>query len=170
MSLRWSECLRTLGRLRCPLDRDPDTVHGHFLQNLNLDPHWRRRCSYFSTHRWCVLVWFCYSLTSGMIPGQPVSDRPSPSMLLCRSLSSSHCPDFHSGGSLKFKLDALGDHVTSCSTHSGTKKTHDWVVEQLADLFCTTMEVTSPRVTRSNNEFRSTMSSGHDVSDSPQKP
>ena len=35
----------------------------------------------------------------------------------------------------KFKLDDLGDHVSACTVHSGVKKTHDWVVEELADLF-----------------------------------
>ncbi len=34
-------------------------------------------------------------------------------------------------GYRKFQLDELGDHLCTCTTHSGTKKTHDWVVELL---------------------------------------
>ncbi len=29
----------------------------------------------------------------------------------------------------------LGDHLCTCTTHSGAKKAHDWMVDQLADLF-----------------------------------
>jgi hypothetical protein len=31
----------------------------------------------------------------------------------------------------KFQLDPLGDHLNSCVTHSGAKKTHDWMVDQI---------------------------------------
>ncbi len=41
-------------------------------------------------------------------------------------------------GCRKFQVDALGDHLCTCTTHSGVKKAHDWVVDQLADLFRTT--------------------------------
>jgi hypothetical protein len=41
-------------------------------------------------------------------------------------------------GCKKFQLDALGDHLCTCTTHSGAKKAHDWVVDQLSDLFLTT--------------------------------
>ena len=44
-------------------------------------------------------------------------------------------------GCKKFVLDALGDHVATCTAHSGAKKAHDWAVEQLADLFRKTSEV-----------------------------
>ena len=37
-------------------------------------------------------------------------------------------------GCRKFQLDALGDHLCPCNTHSGGKKAHDWVVDQLADI------------------------------------
>ena len=40
-------------------------------------------------------------------------------------------------GCKKFAIDALGDHVSTCTAHSGAKKAHDWAVEQLADLFRT---------------------------------
>ena len=41
----------------------------------------------------------------------------------------------------KFQVDTLGDHLSTCTTHSGTKKAHDWVIDQLADLFHTTHKV-----------------------------
>jgi hypothetical protein len=41
-------------------------------------------------------------------------------------------------GCRKFKIDTLGDHLCSCTAHSGVKKAHDWSVDQLADLFRTT--------------------------------
>jgi hypothetical protein len=36
-------------------------------------------------------------------------------------------------GSRKFQLDAMGDHLCTCTVHSGVKKAHDWVVDQLVD-------------------------------------
>jgi hypothetical protein len=47
-------------------------------------------------------------------------------------------------GSKKFALDALGDHVITCTVHSGTKKSHDWSVEQTTDLFRTRHKVKTP--------------------------
>jgi hypothetical protein len=44
-------------------------------------------------------------------------------------------------GCRKFKIDALGDHLCTCMSHSGAKKAHDWAVDQLADLFRTTHKV-----------------------------
>ncbi len=41
---------------------------------------------------------------------------------------------FVSCGCKKFKVDTLGDHFSTCTTHSGAKKSHDWVVGQLDDL------------------------------------
>ena len=35
-------------------------------------------------------------------------------------------------GCQKFAIDALGDHVSTCTAHSGAKKAHDWAVDQLA--------------------------------------
>ena len=35
----------------------------------------------------------------------------------------------------KLALDDLGDHVSTCTAHSGAKKAHDWAVEQITDLF-----------------------------------
>jgi hypothetical protein len=44
-------------------------------------------------------------------------------------------------GCSKFQIDALGDHLCTCTAHSGAKKAHDWAVDQLADLFRTTTKV-----------------------------
>jgi hypothetical protein len=40
-------------------------------------------------------------------------------------------------GRKKFRVDVLGDHLCTCTTHSVAKKAHDWVVNQLVDLFHT---------------------------------
>jgi hypothetical protein len=53
-------------------------------------------------------------------------------------------------GCRKFRLDAMGDHLCTCTPHSGAKRAHDWSVEQLADLFRTTHKVkTQQYVTKS---------------------
>jgi hypothetical protein len=39
-------------------------------------------------------------------------------------------------GFRKFPLDAMGDHLCTCTAHSGVKKAHDWTVEELVDLLC----------------------------------
>jgi hypothetical protein len=50
----------------------------------------------------------------------------------------------------KFQLDTMGDHLCTCTDHSGAKKAHDWAVEQMADLFRTTHKVkTQQHVTKS---------------------
>ena len=53
---------------------------------------------------------------------------------------------FSGGGCKKFVCDVLGDNVSTCTVHSGAKKAHDWSVEQLADLFCTTHRVKTKQV------------------------
>ena len=52
----------------------------------------------------------------------------------------------------KFTCDVLGDHVSTCTAHSGAKKAHDWAVEQLADLFCTTHRVKTQQVAKSRGQ------------------
>ena len=52
-------------------------------------------------------------------------------------------------GCRKFQLDEMGDHLCTCTTHLGTKKDHDWVAEQLADLFLTTHHTKTQHVTKS---------------------
>ncbi len=36
-------------------------------------------------------------------------------------------------GCRKFQLDSLGDHLYTCTAHSGAKKAHDWTVDPIAD-------------------------------------
>jgi hypothetical protein len=52
-------------------------------------------------------------------------------------------------GCRKFQLDPLGDHLNTCTTHSGAKKTHDWMVDQIADLFRTKHKVKTQQVIKS---------------------
>ena len=53
-------------------------------------------------------------------------------------------------GNRKFQPDVLGDHLCTCTAHSGAKKAHDWAIDQLADLFRTTHKVkTQQHVTKS---------------------
>jgi hypothetical protein len=51
-------------------------------------------------------------------------------------------------GGRKFQVDTLGDHLCTCVTHSGVKKVHDWVVDQLTDLFRTTHKVKTQQVVK----------------------
>ena len=52
-------------------------------------------------------------------------------------------------GYRKFQLDPLGDHLNTCTAHAGAKKAHDWMVDQLADLFRTTHKVKTQQVVKS---------------------
>jgi hypothetical protein len=52
-------------------------------------------------------------------------------------------------GCRKFQLDTMGDHLCTCTVHSGAKKAHDWVVDQLTDLFHTTHHTNTEHVTKS---------------------
>jgi len=47
----------------------------------------------------------------------------------------------------KFQIDPLGDHLSTCTTHSGVKKVHDWTVDQIPDLFHTTHKTKTRQVT-----------------------
>jgi hypothetical protein len=51
-------------------------------------------------------------------------------------------------GCRKFQIDVLVDHLCGCTVHSGAKKAHVWVVDQLADLFRTTHTVKTQHVTK----------------------
>ena len=55
-------------------------------------------------------------------------------------------------GCRKFRVDSLVDHLCTCTTHSGAKKAHDWVVDQLADLFRTTHKVKTQQVVKSRGQ------------------
>ena len=50
-------------------------------------------------------------------------------------------------------LDTLPDHVNTCTTHSGVKKTHDWEVESITDFFHTTHKVMTQQVVRSRGRL-----------------
>jgi len=55
-------------------------------------------------------------------------------------------------GCHKFKVDSLGDHLCTCTVHSGAKKVHEWAVGQLADLFRTTHTAKTQQVLRSRGQ------------------
>jgi len=59
---------------------------------------------------------------------------------------------FVSCGCKKFKVDTLGDHLSTCTGHSGVKKAHEWEVGQLADLFRTTHTSKTQQVVRSRGQ------------------
>jgi hypothetical protein len=54
----------------------------------------------------------------------------------------------------KFQVDTLGDHLCTCTTHSGAKKVHDWVVDQLGDLFFRTIhKVKTKQVVKRRGQY-----------------
>ncbi len=55
-------------------------------------------------------------------------------------------------GCRKFQIDPLGDHLFTCTAHSGAKKAHDWAVDQLADLIRTTHKVKTQQVVKSRGD------------------
>ena len=55
-------------------------------------------------------------------------------------------------GCRKFQIDPLGDHLSTCTAHSGAKKAHDWAVDQIADLFRTTHKVKTQQVIKSRGQ------------------
>ena len=56
-------------------------------------------------------------------------------------------------GCRKFRVDAMGDHLCTCTAHSGVKKAHDWEVDQLADLFRTTHKVKTQQVVKNRGQY-----------------
>jgi hypothetical protein len=56
-------------------------------------------------------------------------------------------------GCLQFKIDTLGDHLCTCTAHSGAKKAHDWVVGQLPDLFRPTHTAKTQQVVRRRGQY-----------------
>ena len=55
-------------------------------------------------------------------------------------------------GCKRFALDALGGHVSTCSSQSDAKKAHHWAVEQLAELLLNTAKVKTSHVARSRGQ------------------
>ena len=51
-------------------------------------------------------------------------------------------------GFRKFQIDPLGDLISTCNSHSGVKKAHDWAVDQVAALFRTTHRTKTQQVIR----------------------
>jgi hypothetical protein len=74
----------------------------------------------------------------GKIVGAQIPVIPEKSLVTC--------------GWRKFQLDPLGDHLNTCTTHSGAKKTHDWMVDQITDLFRTTHKVKTQQVIKSRGQ------------------
>jgi hypothetical protein len=56
-------------------------------------------------------------------------------------------------GCRKFQVDALGDHLCTCTAHSGAKKAHDWAVYQLPDLFRTTHKAKTHQVVKIRGQY-----------------
>ena len=50
-------------------------------------------------------------------------------------------------------VDTLGDHLCTCTSHLGTKKNHDWVVDQLPDLFRTTHKDKTHQVVKNRGQY-----------------
>jgi hypothetical protein len=84
---------------------------------------------------WSASLWETYFSTSmgGQIP--VIEENP---FVVC--------------GRRKFGIDALGDHLCTCTPHSGAKKAHDWEVDQLADLFRTTHKVKTQQVVKNRGQ------------------
>ena len=55
-------------------------------------------------------------------------------------------------GCKNFTIDSLGDHVSTCTDYSEAKKVHDWVVDQMTDLFRTTHKVKTQQVVRNRGQ------------------
>ena len=55
-------------------------------------------------------------------------------------------------GYRKFQLDVVGNHHIFCTSHWGVKKDHDWVVDQMTDLFHTTHKVKTQQVSKSRGQ------------------
>ncbi len=55
-------------------------------------------------------------------------------------------------GCRKFQIDTLGDHLCTCTAHSGAKKAQDWTVDQIADHFRTNPKVKTQQVARSRGQ------------------
>jgi hypothetical protein len=56
-------------------------------------------------------------------------------------------------GCRKFQPDVSCDHLCTCSVHSGVKKTHDWVVDQITDLFHTIHKVKTVQVVKTRGQY-----------------
>jgi hypothetical protein len=55
-------------------------------------------------------------------------------------------------GCKKFQIDSFVDHLCTCTSHSGDRKTHDCSTDQIADPFCRTNKVRTQQVARSRGQ------------------
>jgi hypothetical protein len=55
-------------------------------------------------------------------------------------------------GCRTFQLDPFGDHLNTCTAHSGVKTVHDWMVDQVPDFFRTTHKVKTQDVVKSRGQ------------------
>ena len=74
---------------------------------------------------------------------KPMSSLGQIRLILLAAMPLSAC------GCKKFQIDALGDHLCTCTAHSGAKKAHDWAADQIADLFRPRHKVQTQQVARS---------------------
>ena len=56
-------------------------------------------------------------------------------------------------GCRKFQIDPLDDHISTCTVHSDVKKTYDWEVDQIDDLFLTTHKAKTQQVIRNRGQY-----------------
>jgi hypothetical protein len=59
---------------------------------------------------------------------------------------------FHNKQNVRTQLDPLVDHLNTCTVHSGAKKTHDWMVDQISDFFRTTHKVKTQQVVKNRGQ------------------
>jgi hypothetical protein len=92
------------------------------------------------THRrdesWSASLWQTFSSTSMGAQIPAITEKP---LATC--------------GSRKFQLDPLGDHLNTCTAHSGAKKAHDWMVDQVADFFRRTHKVKTQQVVKNRGQY-----------------
>ncbi len=84
---------------------------------------------------WSASLWKTFFFTSMGAQIPVIAEKP---LVVCRCR--------------KFQVDALGDHLCTCTVHSGAKKAHDWAVDQLADLFRTTHKAKTHQVVKSRGQ------------------
>jgi hypothetical protein len=84
---------------------------------------------------WSVSLWQTFFSTSMGAQIPVIAEKP---LATCASRT--------------FQLDPLGDHLNTCTVHSGAKKVHDWMVDQVADFFRTTHKVKTQQVVKSRGQ------------------
>jgi hypothetical protein len=80
-----------------------------------------------------IVAWDRSGLTVEMSPGLLMSMGAQIPAIAEKPLATFGCR--------KFQLAPPGDHLNTCTVHSGAKKVHDWMVDQVAEFFHTTNKV-----------------------------